>query len=148
MAKFEWPCALVAPRYSDQVFHPSTDGCRIGKITKRWLPQDIALVCLDASVAFSNNSYFEAQTTKRLLRSQDLEDSKYSKLFCADEISTGLVFLFLQGVSYYEARHPTIPSLNEMEICGVDDREDHIHMIRPSGGTTKHGLTRSTNCRW
>lgn len=124
---------------SDEVFHPSTDGCRIGEITERWLPQDIAFVHLDPSVAFSNNSYFEAQTPKRLLRSQQLENSCYGSWFCADGMSTGLVFLFIQGVSSYEARRPTNPRPIEIEIA--EWRTENIyHMIGPTGGTTKDGL--------
>lgn len=124
---------------SDEVFHPSTDGGRIGEITERWLPQDIALVRLDPSVAFSNNSYFEAQTPKRLLRSQQLENSCYGSWFCADGMSTGLVFLFLQGVSSYEARRHANPRAIEMEFA--EWRTENIyHMIGPTGGTTKDGL--------
>lgn len=124
---------------SDQVFHPSTDGCRIGEITERWLAQDVALVRLDPSVAFSNNSYFEAQSPKRLLRSQDLENSRYGKWFCADGMSTGLVFLLLQGVSSYEARRPTKP--RPVEIDFEEWMTENIyHMIGATGGTTKDGL--------
>ena len=128
---------------SDEVFHPSTTGgCRIGEITERCLPQEIALVRLDhPSVAFSNNSYFEAQTPKRLLRSQELENSCYGSWFCADGMSTGLVFLFLQGVSCYEGarRRPTNKPIEELEAA--EWRTENIyHMIGPTGGITKDGL--------
>ena len=124
---------------SDQVFHPSTDGCRIGEITEGWLAQDTALVNLDPSVSFSNNSYFEAQLPKQLLRSQEMEESRYGKRFSADGMSTGLVFLFLQGVSSYEARLPSTPrpiKINFTEWVA----ENMFHMIGPTGGTTKDGF--------
>ena len=89
---------------SDEVFHLSNNGCRIGGITECWLSQDFVLVCLDSLIAFSNNSYFKAQTPNRLLRSQELENSCYDSWFCADGMSMGFVFLVLQGVSSYKAR--------------------------------------------
>lgn len=124
---------------SDQVFHPSTDGCRIGEVTERWLAQDTALVKLDTSVAFSNNSYFEAQSPKRLLRSQEMEESRYGKWFSADGMSTGLVFLFLQGVSSYEARRPSPPRPIMIDFAEWVT-ENMFHMIGPTGGTAKDGL--------
>lgn len=54
-------------------------------------------------------------------------------------MSTGLVFLFLQGVSSYEARLPSTPrpiKINFTEWV----TENMFHMIGPTGGTTKDGF--------
>lgn len=54
-------------------------------------------------------------------------------------MSTGLVYLFLQGVSSYEARRPTKPRPVQIDFAEWKT-ENMYHMIGPTGGTTKDGL--------
>ena len=76
--------------YSDEVYHPSHAGRRIGEIGERFEALDIALIKLDPYISFSNRNYFEAFPPKRLLRSEEAENGIWS---CANGISTGAVFL-------------------------------------------------------
>lgn len=124
---------------SNVVFHPTTSGCRIGEITERWPVQDVALVKLDPSTRFNNLHYFEAQMPMRLLRSDDLERSKIGKWFSVDGMSTGLLFLFLQGVSLYQACRPIYPRPIEIDYTGWLS-ESLFRMTGPTGGNTKNGV--------
>ena len=123
---------------SEEVFHPTTNDFRIGEISERWPAQDVALVKLDPSISFRNLHYFEAQTPLRLLRSEELERSKTGKWFSVDGMSTGLLFLFLRGVSLYQARRPS-PNPIQIDFCKWTT-EHVFRLIGPAGGSTKDGI--------
>lgn len=98
----------------------------------------MALVKLDPSIFFRNLHYFEAQTPLRLLRSEELERSKTGKWFSVDGMSTGLLFLFLRGVSLYQARRP---SPNPIQIDFCEWTTEHVfRLIGPAGGSAKDGI--------
>lgn len=126
-------------RQSNAVFHPTTSGCRIGEITERWPAQDIALVQLDPSIRFNNSHYFEAQRPIRLLRSSDLRQSKTGKWFSVDGMSTGLLFLFLQGVRRCEACRPISPRPIVIDFSSWL-QESIFRSVGPTGGNTKYGV--------
>ena len=82
--------------YSDEVFHPSSNGVEIGVIDERWDALDIALVKLHPPARFTNNTYFEAKRPRRLLRSQEIPDGAF---FSVDGMSTGIVYMQAQGLA-------------------------------------------------
>lgn len=123
---------------SDEVFHPTTHDFRIGQIRERWPAQDVALVQLDPSISFRNLHYFEAQTPLRLLRSEELERSKTGKWFSVDGMSTGLLFLFLRGISLYQAPRPS-PNPNQIDFSKWTT-EHVFRLIGPAGGSAKDGI--------
>jgi hypothetical protein len=82
--------------YGNEVFHPSNNGVQIGVIDERWESLDIALVKLNPSVEFTNDTYFEARRPRRLLRSQEIPQGTF---FSIDGMSTGLVYMQAQGLS-------------------------------------------------
>ncbi len=123
---------------SEEVFHPTTNDFKIGEISERWPAQDVALVKLDPSISFRNLHYFEAQTPLRLLRSEELQRSKTGKWFSVDGMSTGLLFLFLRGVSLCQARRP---SSNPIHIDFSNWSTEHVfRLIGPAGGSAKDGI--------
>ena len=93
----------------EKVFHPSNVGTQIGKIDERWPSLDIALVKLDRSVEFANDTYFEAKPPKRLLRGQETTEGDW---YVVDGMSTGLVFLQAQGIrlDFQDVHHRSAPS--------------------------------------
>jgi hypothetical protein len=125
---------------SDEVFHPTTHGLRIGEISERRPAQDIALVNLYPSISFQNHHYFEAQPPRRLFRSDELEHSKTGTWFSVDGISTGLLFLFLRGISLYEGRRPS----SDPSTVAIDrvkwSREHIFQVISPTGGNVSDGV--------
>jgi hypothetical protein len=82
--------------YSNEVFHPSNNGVQIGVIDERWDALDIALVKLDPSAKFTNDTYFEAKRPRRLLRSQEIPDGVF---FSVDGMSTGVMYMQAQGLA-------------------------------------------------
>lgn len=98
----------------------------------------MALVKLDPSISFRNLHYFEAQTPLRLLRSEELEQSKTGKWFSVDGMYTRLLFLFLRGVSLYQARRPS-PDRIQIEFCKWTT-EHVFRLIGPAGGSAQDGV--------
>lgn len=74
----------------------------------------------------------------RFLRSNELKGSNTSKWFSVDGESTGLLFIFLQGVSLYEARRPFYSRPVEIEFASWNT-ENLFQMIGPTGGNTRDG---------
>ena len=68
---------------------------------------------LNPSVTFSNSHYFEADSTKRLLRSREIRISNY---FALDRILTGLVFVQAAGVMLDFPERPPPSSQIELRI--------------------------------
>lgn len=89
--------------HSNEVFHPSNSGTQIGEIDERWQALDIALVKLNPLISFTNQMYFEAKVPRRLLRSNEIPMGTF---FCVDGMSTGAVFLHVQGISLYVPNRP------------------------------------------
>ena len=113
------------------VFHPFENNAPIGEIVERWEALDIALVRLNPSVRFDNNTYFESKIPRRLLRSAEIPDGKF---FSLDGMSTGVVFMQSQGLTldftsrpqnstnipYYKMRiYRALGSINAVPRAGV-----------------------------
>ncbi|KAL9610229.1 MAG: hypothetical protein Q9167_005051 [Letrouitia subvulpina] len=58
---------------SDEVYHPSPTGYRVGQITDRFTVQDIVFAELDPSISFSNKQYFAAPTPSRLISTEEIK---------------------------------------------------------------------------
>lgn len=116
--------------HSGEVFHPSNSGTQIGEIDERWEALDIALVRLNPSISFTNQMYFEAKVPRRLLRSNEIPMGTF---FCVDGMSTGPVFLHVQGISLYVPKRPT-------NLSGIDFYKMKIYrtfgsnMAQPQSG--------------
>jgi len=83
---------------TDEVFHPTTKlENRIGTITHRYPALDVALVRLDESVNYLNESYFDAPQCKRLVTSR-YEGTAGQEWFYLDSGYTGLVPFLWTGV--------------------------------------------------
>ena len=96
---------------ADQVFHPTYDGTRIGDIDERFPHLDVALVKLNPSVRFTNSTYFQAKTPRRLLRSEEIDNGAW---FAVDGITTGVVYLEVHGSTMACPRRP--PDVTEIEF--------------------------------
>lgn len=83
---------------SEEVYHPSPTGRRIGQIAQRFPASDIALVQLDPSISFSNRRYFAAPIPLRLI---SIEEIRAGDWFEVDGMSTGRVDLCARGRSWY-----------------------------------------------
>ena len=98
----------------DEVFHPDPEGDKIGDVMKRYPELDLAMVQLTPahSGRFHNQTYFQAETPRRLVDTSDLVRGAW---FEADGMSTGLVsFQFLIDSWERPIRppgHPRIPVL-------------------------------------
>jgi hypothetical protein len=93
----------------DEVFHPTNNGIHIGEINERFDYLDIALVKLYPSIKFTNATYCDAKRPRRLLRSQEIPDGVF---FCVGGISTGAVFMQVQGTSLdIPSRPPSITKI-------------------------------------
>jgi hypothetical protein len=99
---------------SDEVFHPTADGDKIGDIIDRYPELDIAMVQLTPAhfSHFSNQTYFQAEPPKRLA---DTSTLLHGTWFEVDGMSTGLLSFQCLGRSWkYPVRppgHPEIPVL-------------------------------------
>ncbi|WEW59245.1 hypothetical protein PRK78_004714 [Emydomyces testavorans] len=80
---------------SDDVYHPSIEGSRIGQVVERWQAQDVAMVALTPAVCFTNSEYFQATAPQRLLRSNQVREGSWCS---ADGITTGVIFLQCVGI--------------------------------------------------
>ncbi len=105
--------------HSSEVFHPAHSGTQIGEIDERWKALDIALVKLNPSISFTNNMYFEANVPRRLLRSNEIPMGTF---FCVDGMSTGAVFLHVQGISVYVPKRPA-------DLSGIEHSRMKIYRI-------------------
>lgn len=89
--------------YSSEVFHPSENGVQIGEVDERWPHLDAAMVRLNPSIRFTNSTYFEAMTPRRLLHRREIPDGAF---FSVDGMSTGCVFMQFQGTTLAIPRRP------------------------------------------
>ena len=89
--------------HGPEVFHPTIHGTQIGEIEERWEHHDIALMRLNPSIRYTNGKYFEANTPKRLLRSNEIIDGVF---FAVDGMSTGIVFFQSQGITLHIPPRP------------------------------------------
>ena len=121
---------------SQEVYHPSHTGRRIGEIDERWEALDIALVKLDPSITFSNQLYFEAKPPKKLLRSSQTVDGSWC---CVDGMSTGAVYLQTRGLALHIPPRPAVtPGQNQFQI--PFSRHAMCRGYGAFGGTVKNGM--------
>ena len=105
--------------HSSEVFHPSNSGTQIGEIEERWEALDVALVKLNPSISFTNQMYFESKVPRRLLRSNEIPLGTF---FCVDGMSTGAIFLQVQGISLYIPNRPA-------DVSGIEHSSMKIYRI-------------------
>ena len=74
----------------DEVFHPDPEGDKIGDVVDRYPELDVAMVQLTPahSGRFHNQTYFQAETPRRLVGTSDLVRGAW---FEVDGMSTGLI---------------------------------------------------------
>ncbi|KAL9627433.1 MAG: hypothetical protein Q9204_006568 [Flavoplaca sp. TL-2023a] len=105
---------------SNEVYHPTPSGRRIGEIVQKIPAWDIGLVRLDPSINFDNTRYFQAYRPQRLISSSELMAGDWFEL---DSMATGRIDLMARGKSWINplgAQHPlNIP---------VGAREWEIHL--------------------
>lgn len=85
-------------RHSEEVYHSTPLGRRVGQIVERLPEIDIALLSLDPSISFSNARYFQAPAPLRMIPHEQI---KIGDNFELDGISTGRLDLVAVGKSYY-----------------------------------------------
>lgn len=109
-------CVTVANHgflQSDEVYHPSATGSKVGDIVDRYPELDVALMKMAPSEAskFSNSSYFQAEPPLRLATIESAVKS--NGWYEVDGMSTGLLSLFFYSRSMEEPvrppNHPLIP---------------------------------------
>jgi hypothetical protein len=118
---------------SDEVFHPTHTGRRIGEIDERWEAQDVALVRLDPSINFSNAAYFDAVPPKRLMRAIEIVPGTW---YGVDGMSTGIVWLQAVGVRLEEPPRPVGIKTHFTKW----KEESVLYSHGPTGGKAKEGL--------
>lgn len=120
---------------SDEVYHPSPTGRRIGQIVQRFPAWDIALVQLDPSISFSNRRYFAAPVPSRLI---SIEEIRAGDWFEVDGMSTGRVDLCARGRSWY---NPTPTSSISLPVAYKDWRiETAFSLFGTIGAQVKEGI--------
>ena len=85
-------------RLSDEVYHPTPMGRRVGQIVERLPELDIGLVSLDPSISFSNGRYFQSPNPRRMIPHAQIRAGSNFEL---DGISTGRLDLVAVGKSFY-----------------------------------------------
>lgn len=115
--------------YSDEVYHPTPLGRRIGRIIQRFPELDIGLLSLDPSISFSNARYFQAPAPQRMVPHHQIRAGDY---FECDGISTGRFDLVACGKSFYY-EDPIPPSV---EYDCIDVRDWKIEMTYSTYGAT------------
>lgn len=91
---------------SNEVYHPTPAGRRIGEIVQKYPAWDISLVRLDPSITFTNTHYFEANRPQRLISSSELMAGEWFEL---DSMTTGRIDLMARGKSWINplgGQHP------------------------------------------
>lgn len=99
---------------SDEVYHPTPLGRRIGQIVERLPELNIGLVSLDPSISFTNTRYFLAPAPLRMVSHDEIQAGDYYEV---DGISTGRLDFVAVGKSYY-FEDPT-PASVEYECIDV-----------------------------
>ena len=116
---------------SDQVYHPSCTGDKVGDIVNRYPELDVAMIQLTPSTStrFQNNTYFQATAPNRLVDSKTIQ---FGSFFEVDAMSTGLVELMFEMVTMEKPvrplGHPPIPCIqwkryNVMRIFGAQNAD-------------------------
>lgn len=120
---------------TNNVFHPTVEGVKIGEITERFEALDIALVQLYPSISFSNLQYFEAKAPRRLLRSNAVS-ARVGSWCSLDSMSSGLVFARITGVKIKPAVRPSGVAIPAIEL-----HTEHImQLMGPTGGAVTEGI--------
>jgi hypothetical protein len=124
---------------SDEVYHPTNSGTRIGDIDERWKIHDIALVKLNPSIHFDNSIYFQVRSPTRLLRGNDIQQGTW---YAVDGMSTGLVYLFSRGVRLeVPPRSACFPPIEYSDFLDENIIHQSVFVTAgPTGGGAADGL--------
>ncbi|KOS42617.1 hypothetical protein ACN38_g6477 [Penicillium nordicum] len=109
---------------SQQIYHPTPYGDKIGDIVERYPELDIAMVQLTPTnfCRYTNQTYFQAQAPRRLAEPTDLAPGTW---FEVDGMSTGMLSLMYIGNSMEKPAsapgHPEVPvhRWRKNTMCGI-----------------------------